>query len=191
MASNDLLTTYLQSMLREGIGKLTKEQERELATQIAKGDKTALQALIKHNLRLVVFILRKMPAWTYSNVPAEDLIQMGNEGLILAAQRWPASSKTGFASYAGAYIQRHVTRQLDNTERLIRLPVNIVEAIKRMSYIERKLKQTLGREPTPKELATMMNVPTKHIGLLKSYIQREPVSLDTILNDMHEEGNEE
>jgi len=191
MASNDLLTTYLQGMLRKGLKTLTKAEEYDLATQIANGDKKALETLIQHNLRLVVFILRKMPAWTYSNVPVEDLIQMGNEGLILAAQKWTPTNNAGFASYAGQYIQRHVTRQLDNSERLIRLPVNIVEAIKRMNYTERKLKQTLGREPTPKELANMMDVPTKHIGQLKGYIQREPVSLDTIMNDMHDETNEE
>lgn len=191
MAGNDLLTTYLQGMLSKGIKTLTKAEEYELATQIANGDEKALETLITHNLRLVVFVVRKMTAWNYSAVPAEDLIQLGNEGLILAARKWTPTKGARFAAYAGNYVIRHVTRQLDNTERLIRLPVNVVEAIKRMNYLDRKLKQTLGREPTPKELAGLMNVPPRRVSQLRGYVQREPVSLDAILNDMHEEGNEE
>jgi RNA polymerase primary sigma factor len=191
MANNDLLTTYLQGMLTKGIKTLTKEEEYELATQIANGDKKALETLITHNLRLVVFVIRKMTAWNYSAVPAEDLIQMGNEALILAAAKWTPTKGARFAAYAGNYIIRYVTRQLDNTERLIRLPVNIVEAIKRMNYLDRTLKQSLGREPTPKELAALMGVSSRRISQLRGYIQREPVSLDAILNDMHEETNEE
>jgi RNA polymerase primary sigma factor len=191
MANNDLLTTYLQGMLTKGIKTLSKDEEYELATQIANGDEKALETLITHNLRLVVFVIRKMTAWNYSAVPAEDLIQMGNEALILAAAKWTPTKGARFAAYAGNYITRYVTRQLDNTERLIRLPVNIVEAIKRMNYLDRTLKQSLGREPTPKELAALMGVSTRRISQLRGYIQREPVSLDAILNDMHEEGNEE
>jgi RNA polymerase primary sigma factor len=191
MAGNDLLTTYLQGMLNKGIKTLTKEEEKTLATLIASGDEKALETLITHNLRLVVFVVRKMSAWQNSLVPAEDLVQMGNEGLILAAKKWPADSDSGFGSFAGAYIQRHVTRQLDNNERLIRLPVNVVESIKKMNYLDRKLKQTLGRDPSPKELATLMGVPAKRIAQLKGYVQREPQSLDAILNDNHEETSEE
>ena len=191
MANNDLLTTYLQGLLQEDIKTLSKAEEYDLAGRVAEGDKKALDALVRHNLRLVVYILRRMTAWQYSSVPAEDLVQMGNEALIEAASKWTPTNGARFASYAGSFIIRHVTRQLDNTERLIRLPVNIVEAIKRMNYLDRTLRQTLGREPTPKELALMMNVPVKRISQLRGYIMREPVSLDAIMNDMHEEASEE
>jgi DNA-directed RNA polymerase sigma subunit (sigma70/sigma32) len=60
-----------------------------------------------------------------------------------------------------------------------------------MNYLDRTLRQTLGREPTPKELAGVMNVPVKRISQLRGYIMREPVSLDAIMNDMHEEASEE
>jgi len=191
MATTDLLSHYLQGMLAKPIRTLTKDEEYELASQIAKGDKKALETLITHNLRLVVFMLRKMTAWTYSAVPAEDLIQIGNEALILAAAKWTPTKNARFSSYASNYILRHVTRQLDNTERLIRLPINVVEAIKRMNYLSRKLTQSLGREPTPKELAAVMVTTTRRISQLKGYVTREPVSLDAILNDKQEEFNEE
>ena len=119
----DLLTTYLQGMLNEDIGGLTKEEEYSLAKRIKEGDKGALDTLIRHNLRLVVYMLRKTTAWQHSSVPPEDLIQMGNEALILSAMQWTPTKNARFASYAGNYILRSVTRQLDNTERMIRLPL--------------------------------------------------------------------
>jgi len=189
--SNDLLTVYLQGMLDKDIRSLTKAEEYDLATRISTGDEKALETLINHNLRLVVFLLKKTTAWQFSSVPAEDLIQLGNEALILAAKKWTPTKNARFASYAGNYILRYVTRQLDNSERLIRLPVNVVESIKKMHYLDRKLRQALGREATPKELAAEMGVTTRKIGQLKSYVSREPVSLDAILNDTQDEGVEE
>lgn len=191
MRDKDLLTTYLQGMLAEDIGALTKQQEYKLSECIKKGDKDALNTLIRHNLRLVVYMLRKTTAWQHSVVPPEDLVQMGNVALILAAQKWTPTKNARFASYAGNYILRHVTRELDNSERIIRLPINIVEAIKKMNYIERQLRQSIGREPKIKELAEAMNVSSRRISQLRGYIQREPISLEAFLNDKHEEMNEE
>ena len=187
MSSQDSLTMYLQKMLSKPIKTLSKEREYELATLIAKGEEKALNELIHHNLRLAVYIVKKMTAWQFSAVPAEDLLQIANEGLILAAKKWKPINDARFASYAGSYIKLHVARELANTERLIRLPVNIVEAIKRLNYLDRTLRQALGREPTPQELATIMDVSTKRISQLRGYLIREPVSLDVILNDMYEE----
>jgi RNA polymerase primary sigma factor len=178
-------------MLAEDIGALTKQQEYKLSECIKKGDKDALNTLIRHNLRLVVYMLRKTTAWQHSVVPPEDLVQMGNVALILAAQKWTPTKNARFASYAGNYILRHVTRELDNSERIIRLPINIVEAIKKMNYIERQLRQSIGREPKIKELAEAMNVSSRRISQLRGYIQREPISLEAFLNDKHEEINEE
>jgi RNA polymerase primary sigma factor len=70
---------------------------------------------------------------------------------------------------------------------MIRLPINVVEAIKKMNYVERQLRQVLGREPKAQELATEMGVSTRRISQLKGYIVREPISLDTFLNDKNEE----
>ena len=185
------MTTYLQGMLNEDIQGLTKEEEYELSRRIQKGDEKALHRLIRHNLRLVVYILRKTTAWQHSVVPPEDLVQMGNEALVLCARKWTPTKNARFASYAGNYILRFVTRQLDNTERHIRLPINVVEAIKKMSYVERQLRQSIGREPKIHELATAMGVSTKRISQLRGYVIREPVSLDSFLNDKHEDVNDD
>ena len=187
MQDNDSLTAYLQGMLREDIGGLTKDEEYELSRRIQGGDTDALDKLIRHNLRLVVFMLRKTTAWQHSVVPPEDLIQMGNEALIMSARKWTPTKNARFASYAGNYILRYVTRQLDNVERMIRLPINIVEAVKKMSYVERQLKQVLGREPKLTELAHEMGVTTRRVNQLKGYIVREPISLDSYLQDNKED----
>jgi len=187
MKDNDSLTTYLQGMLAEDIKGLTKDEEYGLSKRIQLGDMDALNTLVHHNLRLVVFMLRKTTAWQHSIVPPEDLIQMGNLALIMSAKKWTPTKNARFASYAGNYILRFVTRQLDNSERMIRLPINVVEAIKKMNYVERQLRQVLGREPKAQELATEMGVSTRRISQLKGYIVREPISLDTFLNDKNEE----
>lgn len=188
---NDSLTSYLQGMLAENIRGLTKEEEYELAKRIAQDDKHALDILIRHNLRLVVYMLRKTTAWQHSTTPPEDLIQIGNVGLVLAAKKWVPTKNARFASYAGNYILRYVTRQLDNTERTIRLPINVVESVKKMNYTERQLKQVLGREPKIQELASKMGVTTRKISQLKGYVLREPISLEVFLNDKQEDLNDE
>jgi RNA polymerase primary sigma factor len=191
MKDNDSLTSYLQGMMAEDIKGLTKEEEYALSKRIHKGDEKALHKLIRHNLRLVVYMLRKTTAWQHSTIPPEDLIQMGNEALIMSAKKWTPTKNARFASYAGNYILRYVTRQLDNTERMIRLPINIVEAVKKMNYLERQLRQVLGREPKVQELATEMGVSARKISQLKGYVMREPISLDAFLNDKNEELNDD
>lgn len=173
---NDILTDYLQSLY--GVDILPTEEEHRLAYRIAEGDQKALDKLIKHNLRFVVYIVRKMTAWKYSRMPLEDLLAMGNEQLTIAARRWTPTNNARFATYARSFIEKGVRRELDNTANLIRLPVNIMEAVKKMNYNERALSQVLGRKPKISEVATMMGVDEERVRLLQSYLTREPVSLE-------------
>ena len=82
-------------------------------------------------------------------------------------------------------------RELNNTENVIRLPVNIMEAIKKMRYEEQALSQILGRAPTTSELAKVLNVSTGRVHQLESYLTREPISLDALENEKFNEENEE
>ena len=173
---NDILTDYLQSLY--GVDILPTEEEHRLAYRIAEGDQKALDKLIKHNLRFVVYIVRKMTAWKYSRMPLEDLLAMGNEQLTIAARRWTPTNNARFATYARSFIEKGVKRELDNTANIIRLPVNIMEAVKKMSYNKRALTQVLGREPKISEIATMMGVDDERVRQLQTYLTREPVSLE-------------
>ena len=160
--SNDFLSDYLQSL--HGIPVLGHEEEYELADRIQAGDQAALAKLIQHNLRFVIFVVRKLAAWSHSRVPQEDLIGFGNEGLLKAAQRWKPTNGAKFATYAKSFILRAVERGLDNTENIVRIPVKVREEIRKMTYTDRALTNTLGRPPTLIELASVLNKPVARIN---------------------------
>ena len=178
---SDVLDTYLQSLY--GISVLPIEEEHNLSKQIHAGDMRALEKLIKHNLRFVVFVVRRLTAWQYGHVPAEDLVSMGNVHLIIAAKRWKPTNNCRFATYAKPFIERGVTRELDNTTNTIRLPVGIMTSIKKMAYIERKL----GGSPTTQQRAKTMGVTEAKVHQLKSYLLFEPISLAYEANGMEDE----
>ena len=186
---NDIKSDYLQSLY--GIETLSLEEERELGKRIAKGDEDALEKLVTHNLRFVPYIVTKMTAWQHGKMPMEDILAIGNEHLLLAAKRWKPMGNIRFSAFARPFIILGVRRELDNTSNIIRLPVNIMEAIKKMNYNQRALSQLLGREPTIRELATILDVPIDRVHQLKGYIDREPVSLDNTEQDKFFEENEE
>ena len=186
MSKNDFLTDYLQSLY--GIPVLDSEEEYALADRIANGDEEALEKLVKHNLRFVVYTVRKLTAWNHSKVPQEDLIGLGNEALLKSARQWKPKNGAKFATYAKRFILRGVERGLDNTENLVRIPIKVREEIRKMTYTERALTQTLGREPTVHELATLLNKSVKRVNQLKFYLLQEPTSLDVInLDHLDEE----
>lgn len=96
-----------------------------------------------------------------------------------------------FSAFAKPFIERGVRRELDNTANIIRLPVNIMEGLKKMNYNERALSQVLGRKPTVQELATILGTTPNKIHQLRGYISREPISLDNIEQDKHFEEQDE
>lgn len=189
MSKNDFLTDYLQSLY--GIPVLDSVEEYELASKIQAGNHDALEKLIKHNLRFVVYTVRKLTAWNHSRVPQEDLIGLGNEGLFKAARQWSPTNNAKFATYAKQFILRGVERGLDNTENLVRIPIKVREEIRKMTYTERALTQTLGRVPSVFELATLLNKTPKRINQLKFYLIQEPTSLDALNLDKLEEEQDD
>lgn len=185
MRENDLLSEYLQGLY--GIEPLSVEEEHALAHRIQMGDEDALDDLVKHNLRFVVYVVRKMTAWDHGKVPVEDMIAMGNEALFMAARKWIPKNNARFATFAKQFIRMGVRRDLDNTANLIRLPINIMEQIKKLHYNERALMQILGRKPKVSELATVTGFTEAKIQQLQSYIAREPASLDNIDQERYKE----
>lgn len=183
------LSDYLRSLY--SIPVLTHEEEAILAKKIKAGDMIARDKLVQHNLRFVVSVVKSNPNWMTSNIPMEDLIQFGNEGLLLASSRWEPQGNTWFCRYAKRFIESAVSRGVENTGTMIRLPVNIGEQMRKMHYVERRLMQELGREPKLHELADALEVHENHVSKLKGMIMREPVSLDTYNQDKFKEENDE
>jgi DNA-directed RNA polymerase sigma subunit (sigma70/sigma32) len=189
LSENDIKTDYLQSLY--GIRTLTTQEEHDLAEKIQAGDDDALERLVTHNLRFVPHVVTKMTAWQHGKTPLEDILAIGNEMLLIAARRWKPHKNVPFAGYARPFIERGVRRELDNTSNIIRLPINVMEELKRMNYNEQALSQVLGRKPTVAELATIVNTTATRIHQLKGYISREPISLDNLNNENLQEESEE
>ena len=189
MNHKEYIDKYLQDLISQDIPRLTVAQEHDLANRIAIGDDDALSTLVKHNLRFVVYLVSKTSAWQHSKVPQEDIIAMGNEALFMAGRSWKPTKNASFATYAKPFIERGVRRGLNNTENLIRLPVNIMQDIKRMSIAEKGLVQILYRQPTVAEIAKVMQITEAKVHKLKGYIKREPISLDVINQQKHAEDS--
>jgi DNA-directed RNA polymerase sigma subunit (sigma70/sigma32) len=133
-----------------------------------------------------------MTAWQHGKVPVEDMIAMGNEALFTAARQWVPSNKAKFATFAKTFITMGVRRDLDNTANMIRLPINIMEQIKRLNYNTRALSQILGREPKTHEIAAIMGISEKKIVQLQNHIAKEPISMNNMKQEKHlEEHNDD
>ena len=165
-------------MFLKEIGKiqlLSLEEEADLADRMVKGDKKAKQKLVESNLRLVVSIAKR---YIGRGMHFLDLIQEGNLGLIKAVDKFDPSKGYKFSTYATWWIRQAITRAIADQARTIRIPVHMVETINRLMRNSRHLLQTLGREPTPEEIAAEMEIPVEKVrDILK--ISQDPISLET------------
>lgn len=172
-------------MFLKEIGKirlLTYEEESILAEKMLQGDKEAKKQLIESNLRLVVSIAKK---YIGRGMHFLDLIQEGNLGLIKAVDKFDQSKGFKFSTYATWWIRQAITRAIADQARTIRIPVHMVETINKLIRTSRHLLQTLGREPTPEEIASELEMPVDKVReVLK--VAQEPISLETPVGEEDE-----
>ncbi len=175
--TQDPLKLYVRAI---GDGRLlTPAEERELARLKDEGDEDAKRRLIEGNLRLVMSITRN-----YSNcgVPLLDLIQEGNLGLIRAVEKFDYKLGYKLSTYATWWIRQAVTRAIADQGRTIRLPVHVVEQVRKVSRARRILTQKLNRDPLPEELAAESGFDLKRVNELLHLVE-DPVSLETPVGD--------
>lgn len=178
-------TLSLDKYLHE-IGKvelLSAEKEVELAKRIKKGDREALETLIKANLRFVVSVSKQ---YQNQGLSLPDLINEGNLGLIKAAERFDETRGFKFISYAVWWIRQSILQALAEQARIVRLPLNKIGSINKINKAFNKLEQEFQREPTPEEIAEIMEVKSDMIEDSMNF-SNVHVSMDAPLRD--EEGN--
>jgi RNA polymerase primary sigma factor len=158
---------------------LTPAEERELARRKDEGDEWAKRRLIECNLRLVMSITRN---YVNSGVPLLDLIQEGNLGLIRAVEKFDYRMGYKLSTYATWWIRQAVTRAIADQGRTIRLPVHVVDQVRRVMRARRILTQKLNRDPLPAELAQESGLELKRVNELLDLVE-DPVSLETPVGD--------
>ena len=175
--TDDPVRMYLKEIGR--IPLLTYEEEVELAKRIEAGDQRAKDQLAEANLRLVVSIAKR---YVGRGMQFLDLIQEGNMGLIKAVDKFEHKKGFKFSTYATWWIRQAITRAIADQARTIRIPVHMVETIKKLVRAQRQLVQELGRDPLPEEVAELMNMDVEKVREVQK-IAQEPVSLETPIGE--------
>src|SRR6187455_451203 len=171
------LDKYLQEIGK--VDLLTPDEEVELARRIKQGDNSALEKLVKANLRFVVSVAKQ---YQNQGLSLPDLINEGNLGLIKSAQRFDETRGFKFISYAVWWIRQSILQALAEQSRIVRLPLNKVGLTNRINKAFQQLEQEYEREPSAEELAEMLELDTEEVAATLSMSSRH-VSMDSPIAD--------
>ncbi|MBO7337706.1 MAG: RNA polymerase sigma factor RpoD/SigA [Paludibacteraceae bacterium] len=183
------LDKYLQEIGREDL--ITVEEEVELAQRIKQGDRKALDKLTKANLRFVVSVAKQ---YQNQGLSLPDLINEGNVGLIKAAEKFDETRGFKFISYAVWWIRQSILQALAEQSRIVRLPLNQVGSLNKISKALSKFEQQHERRPSSEELANELGVDEgkisdtlkvggRHISVDAPFVEGEENSLLDVLQD--------
>jgi RNA polymerase primary sigma factor len=162
-ADRDILDQYFAEASKYPL--LNAAEEKELARRIRKGDQDAMHELVKRNLRFVVSVAKK-----YQNrgLPLIDLIGEGNVGLLTAARKFDPDQGVKFISYAVWWIRQAILSSLARQGRTVRVPLNRTADLSRVMRAGALLRDKLGREPTPDEVAQLTGISQEIVSALLS-----------------------
>ncbi len=152
------LDKYLHEIGKEDL--INAEEEVDLARKIKKGDETALNKLIRANLRFVVSVSKQ---YQNQGLSLPDLINEGNLGLIKAAQRFDETRGFKFISYAVWWIRQSILQALAEQARIVRLPLNKIGSINKINRAFADLEQKFEREPSVQEIAQALEIAPEEV----------------------------
>lgn len=167
------------------VPRLTPEEERELARRCAEGDEAAISQMVSANMRLVVAIARR---YCSTNVSLADLIQEGSIGLLTAAKKFDYTLDYRFSTYASKWIRQRVIRYVAENSNAVRVPVHMVDKIRKVVQTQKALQQELEREPTLAEIAARVQLPEEKVAQLLQ-MQPQLVSLDAPVGEENAIGD--
>ena len=173
--NDDTLQNYLKSIGK--IKLLKTDEEKELGRKVKDENcEIAKKKLIQANLKLVVSIAKK---YAGQGVQFMDLLQEGTLGLIRAVEKFDYTKNFKFSTYATWWIKQSVIRAIANTSKTIRIPVHMIDKIRKYKRVQYKLLNELDREPTDIEMAEELKLPVSNVKKIKQSIILEPISLET------------
>lgn len=163
------------------LSQVTAEEEAELRAAVELGQQ-ARRRMIESNSRLVISVAKR---YIGHGVPFLDLIQEGNLGLMRAVDKFDPERGYKFSTYATWWIRQAVSRAVSDQGRTIRLPVHMSEKLLKLRRTSQEMEQTLGREPTPEELADALELPAERVHrYLRTAVR--PLSLEQPVGEEEE-----
>jgi RNA polymerase primary sigma factor len=174
--TEDSINRYFQEINKYQM--ITADEEVELTIRIRNGDDDALEKLVVSNLRFVISVAKQ---YQNQGLSFSDLINEGNVGLVKAATKFDETRGFKFISYAVWWIRQSIIQAISDQTRIVRLPLNRLSSINKISKAIPYLEQEFERDPTDRELADYLDIPELEIRTANG-IKKRQISFDKPLN---------
>jgi len=170
--NEDSINRYFQEINKYGM--ITADEEVELTLRIRNGDDEALEKLVVSNLRFVISVAKQ---YQNQGLSFSDLIMEGNVGLVKAATKFDETRGFKFISYAVWWIRQAIIQAISDQTRIVRLPLNRLSSINKISKAIPNLEQEFEREPTDEEIAEFLELPNEEVKTANN-IKKRQISFD-------------